>query len=249
MRKYLRFIFLLFCLSILVFGKAIGQTVQDVIVINAGVGGNNTVQLIKRIEKDVISQQSDLTILMVGTNDMLNSNKMITYQEYSTNLKFIVKKLKDADSEVLLMSSPPVDSTYLLQRHDRSLFKQAPNDIMDSVSHIVSAIALENDVFFLNLNEKFSKLNLPKHNEDLFFKNKMNSGRLDGVHPTDLGYYFIAKNIFQFLKEKQLLNKYSKIICFGDSITIGGGTKGKVSLNENNYPSFLFRMIQDYLSN
>lgn len=215
-------------------------------VINAGIGGNSTNDLLHRIETDVLSKQPDLVIVMVGTNDLLNSRKMISYKEYTENYNTIVRKLHSAGIEMLLMSSPPVDSTYLFSRHDRKLYTQAPNVIMDSVSHIVSNIAKENKAHFLNLNKKFSVLGLPKHDQDLFFRNPQNSGAKDGVHPTSLGYHFIAANVFQYLKENDLLATKKKIICFGDSITNGSGSKGQGTITGQNYPSFLSRMINDY---
>jgi len=216
-------------------------------VINAGIGGNTTSDLLKRIEKDVIKQHPDLTILMVGTNDMLNSRKMISYQKYSDNLNLIVKKLKAEGIEVLLMSPPPVDSSYLFMRHDKTLYKLAPNKIMASVSLIVEKITSINDVLFLNLFDKFIVLNLPKHNEDLFFRNAKNSGVKDGVHPTILGYHFIAENVFQFLKKNGYLKEGVKIVCFGDSITNGAGSKGTGTVIGENYPSFLSKMINGYI--
>jgi lysophospholipase L1-like esterase len=216
-------------------------------VINAGIGGNNTTQLLQRIDEDVINQHPDLTIVMVGTNDRLNSRKMISYEQYSDNLNQIVQKLKSAGIEVLLMSSPPVDSAYLFTRHDRSLFTQTPNEIMDSVSNIVEKVAADNNALFLNLHDKFAALGLPKHDEDLFFRNSKNSGAKDGVHPTALGYHFIAENVFQYLKEKQLLKPGIKIVCFGDSITNGAGSKGGGTVTGDNYPSFLFKRISDLI--
>lgn len=235
MRYTILFLSILF---VFVFGENTAQ------VINAGIGGNTTTDLLKRIDQDVIHQHPDLTILMVGTNDMLNSRKMISYQEYSCNLNQIVKKLKAAGIDVLLMSSPPVDSAFLFTRHDRNLYAQMPNEIMDSLSHIVEKVAADNNVFFLNIFERFRILNLPKHNEDLFFRNEKNSGAKDGVHPTTLGYHFIAANVFQFLKDNKLLKAEIKIVCFGDSITYGAGSKGGGLVTGQNYPSFLSLKIE-----
>ncbi|MFY0652434.1 MAG: esterase [Cyclobacteriaceae bacterium] len=208
-------------------------------VVNAGVGGNTTKDLLNRIDRDVLNQEADLVILMVGTNDMLNSKKMITYQEYQKNLEEIIQSIKQRGSEVLLMSSPPVDSAYLFTRHDRKLFNETPNEKINAVGNIVSAVAKQLGIFFFDLNAKFKELNLPKHNEDLFIKNPQNSGKTDGVHPTALGYRFIAENIFFFLKENKLLKPDIKIVCFGDSITKGSGATV-------NYPSYLADRIEDY---
>lgn len=209
-------------------------------VLNKGVGGNSTIELLQRIEEDVIQENPDLVILMVGTNDLLNSRKMVSYTEYANNLDIIVGQIKMTGSRVLLMSSPPVDSAYLFTRHDKTLYLQPPNEIMDSASHIVKKIASDSDVLFLDLYAKFSALDLPRHNEDLFFRNQVNSGKSDGVHPTALGYHFIAEQVFHFLKEHKLVKKDIKIVCFGDSITNGAGVQ-----EENAYPSILAQCIND----
>lgn len=216
-------------------------------VFNAGLSGNTSHDLLQRIEKDVLALHPNLTIIMVGTNDMLNTRKMISKEEYAGNLNQIVKRLNAKGSKVLLMSSPPVDSVYLFTRHDKNRYSNAPNEIMGSISRIMGRIALENQVLFLDLNKKFLALNLPKHNADMFFRNEKNSGAKDGVHPTALGYHFIASNVFQFLKEQRLINENLTIVCFGDSITYGAGSKGGGTIDGKNYPSYLAKMINDYL--
>lgn len=213
-------------------------------VINAGIGGNNTINLLSRIENDVINHHPDLTILMVGTNDMLNSRKMISFQDYADNLNQIVKMLQYKEIEVILMSPPPVDSSYLFLRHNKNLFNLTPNEKLDSLSQIIEKIAFENNVLFLDLHNIFTDLNLPIHNEDLFIRNLKNSNAADGVHPTSLGYHFIAENVFQFLKENDLIKAHMKIVCFGDSITRGSGSKGSETEICENYPSFLSNKIK-----
>ncbi|WP_372771912.1 SGNH/GDSL hydrolase family protein [Mangrovibacterium sp.] len=213
-------------------------------VINAGIGGNNTVNLLARLDSDVLTKQPDLVILMVGTNDMLNSNKMITYSDYTENLTLIVEKIQATGAKVLLMCPPPVDSVYLFQRHERSLFAEAPNVKMDTVCQIVQRIAGQSGSFCINLFQEFNKMNLPRHNEDLFFRNPMNCGKPDGVHPTALGYRFIGELVFRYLKTNNLLSENLKIVCFGDSITFGSGAKGGGTVAGENYPSVLSALIK-----
>lgn len=111
---------------------------------------------------------------------------------------------------------------------------------MDSASYIVKKVADGNNALFLDLHQKFSELDLPKHNTDLFFRNQINSGVSDGVHPTALGYHFIAAHIFQFLKDHKLITKDMKVVCFGDSITKGAGVD-----DQNSYPAKLAQLIHD----
>ncbi len=205
-------------------------------VVNAGIGGNSTTDLLRRVDKDVLAKHPDVVIMMVGTNDMLNSNKMIDYETYTANLETLIKKIKSNGSELILMSPIPVDSVYLFTRHDRAVFKETPNEKIDKVGGIVKALATENKIHFYNLNAEFKALNLPQHNQDVFIKNEKNSEKKDGVHPTALGYRFIAQNVYQFLKANHLLKPDQNIMCFGDSITRGDGGGA-------NYPTYLNELL------
>lgn len=218
-------------IMVIFFAMVFSLTAQ---VINAGVGGNSTVNLLERLNHDVLEKRPDLVILMVGTNDMLNTKKMISYSSYQNNLDSIVKKIKENSINLLLMSPPPVDSVYLFDRHDKNLFKEFPNLKLDNARQIIAGLAKNESLSYLDLFQVFSEMNLPKHNEDLFFKNVKNCGKRDGVHPTALGYRFIGELIFRYLKEANLLEENQKIICFGDSITFGSG----VQRNET-YPAIL----------
>lgn len=217
----------------------------SVLVLNKGVGGNSTNDLLKRLETDVLNERPNLVILMVGTNDLLNSGKMISYDSYTSNLNTIVQTLKSNNIQVIMLSPPPVDSVYLFQRHDKKIFKESPNVKMNSARKIVEQIANENKALYINIYEAFNSKGLPIHNEDLYIRNVKNSNVKDGVHPTPLGYKLIAETVFQYLEENKLSHKYHKIICFGDSITKGAGAKGGGPFNGENYPSFLNQMINN----
>ena len=215
-------------------------------VINAGIGGNNTIDLLNRIDMDVLSKHPDIVVVMVGTNDMLNSNKMLSYKDYSTNLRLVTQKLKKSGMEVILISPPPVDSVFLFERHDRELFIESPNAKLDSISHINREIAFENNAYFIDLFEIFRNLNIPEHNEDLFIRNPKNSGIRDGVHPTEKGLRLIAEIIFRFLKDNYLLRKDVEILCFGDSITHGINVRKKGEISVSSYPSYLLGLLESY---
>lgn len=217
-------------------------------VINAGVGGNTTVQLLERLQNDVLEKAPDLVIVMVGTNDMLNSRKLVSYRAYEDNLEHIVKSIKQTHSKVVLMTSPPADSVYLFKRHDKKLFNEAPNVKLESARNSVSRVAKKLSVHYLDLFQIFKDMDLPKHNSDLFFKNISNSGAADGVHPTALGYRFIGELVFRYLKENQLLEKSQKIICLGDSITYGSGMQGRGTATGDTYPAILQNFIKEYNS-
>ena len=214
-------------------------------VFNKGVSGNTTVDLLNRLEVDVLNENPNLVILMVGTNDMLNSRKFVSYKKYESNLSQIVQRIKANNTQVLLLSTPTVDSIYLYQRHDKDLFINPPNNKLLKAKRIIQKISKDNNAFFLDLNKAFKNKNLPIHNEDDYIRNEKNSNSKDGVHLTPLGYKFMAKTIYSYLKSNNLLNKYKNIICFGDSLTKGVGAKGAGTITGENYPSYLNTMIKN----
>ena len=236
-RKIVNSIFLLLLLWV---------TIVSAQVINAGVGGNNSINLLERLDVDVLQQAPNLVILLVGTNDMLNTKKMISYRDYEENLKKIIQKIKQRGAEIIIMTPPPVDSVYLFNRHDRKAYKEVPNVKLDSTRLIIKNLTEINSLGYIDLFQIFSDMSLPIHNKDLFFRNERNSNVKDGVHPTSLGYRFIAETVFDYLKNNQFLNKDQKIICFGDSITNGAGTKHSGTNTGENYPAVLSRLIAAY---
>lgn len=220
---------------------------KDVISLeNAGISGNTSGDLFARLASDVMNKKPDLVILMVGTNDMVNSRAMLSYREYGDNLRLITKKLKDSNIDVVLVSPPPVDTTYLFKRHEKDTFSEMPNQKLKKASQISSEIARENGVYFVDLFGEFIAMNLPQHNEDPYIQNPKNSGLKDGVHMTDKGYKLIAETIFKALTENELLHEGMKIICFGDSLTYGVRVEGAGTSAGQTYPAYLLSMIEEH---
>ncbi|MBO0590241.1 hypothetical protein I2486_02365 [Cellulophaga sp. E16_2] len=231
--------------TILILWFFFGLTAQAQ-VINAGISGNTSANLLSRLEHDVLEQQPEVVIIMVGTNDMLNSKKMISYSTYEENLSTLIKAIKDRSSNVLLVAPPTVDSTYLFERHDRKLFRELPNVKLDTVRSVMISLANEFNVGFVDVYQEFVNLDLPQHNEDLVIRNEKNSARKDGVHLTPLGYKMLAQSIFTALESNDLLQKNQKIICFGDSLTFGAGVKKGGTVTGESYPAVLQKLIREH---
>ena len=215
-------------------------------VLNRGIPGNTSYDLLFRLESDVLSESPDLVLVMVGTNDMLNSSKMLSYEDYSENLSGIVRRLKHEGIEILLLSPPTVDTAYLFERHDRSLFPVNPDQKLDTVARIMEDISRRENIGFLDINGTFRDLSLPRHNSDELIQNEKNSGRRDGVHLTGKGYSFIAEQIFGYLNKTGSLKQGMKIVCFGDSLTYGSNVKGSGTSTGVTYPARLSAMIHEF---
>ncbi len=212
-------------------------------VLNKGVGGNSTADMLRRIERDVIDQKPDLTIIMVGTNDMFNSKKCICYKEYQKNLSEIVDRVKGCGSDVMMLSSIPADVKYLAQRHDTSKYHDKAEKMGGEIRKIVKRIARREGCHFVDLYKEFQSRDIPHHNEDIYIRNEKNCGVNDGVHPTAAGYELMGSIIGEYFTHHKLA--YTKIICFGDSITKGSGAKGGGTVTGENYPSYLNRKLNE----
>ncbi|MBD2704052.1 esterase [Spirosoma sp. BT702] len=199
-------------------------------IINAGVGGNNTVDLLARIDTDCLAHQPELTILMVGTNDV-NSKKYVPLPDYERNLRTIVSKILAIKSQLVLMTILPVYEPYLMTRHDPAFYKPEGHAARkQAMNNVIRNVAADNRLPLLDMHRIFDTVGLIGLDVASLIKNEANSGKTDGIHPTANGYRTMAIAIYTFLNQNQLLK--NKIVCFGDSITKGDS-------DGQNYPAYL----------
>lgn len=208
----------------------------DFNIINAGIGGNNTVDLLQRIEKDCLVHQPKLTILMAGTNDM-NSVKHIPLQQYEQNLEEMVKRIKATKSKVLLMTILPCYEPDLLTRHPETFYQpEGVSGRRKQINDVVRKIAAAHKTYLLDLEHRFTAIGKIGTDKDSLIQNQANSGKRDGIHPTANGYRFIGLTVYDFITANKL--PLTRIVCFGDSITKGDG-----SVDNNSYPGFLNKLL------
>jgi lysophospholipase L1-like esterase len=211
----------------------------DYEVINAGIGGNNTVDLLARIDKDCLVHQPELTVVMAGTNDM-NSRKYISPGDFEKNLQSIIAKIKNIKSKILLMNLLPVYEPYLFTRHDPDFYKpEGHSGRLKQMNQLIKNVAATNKLFFLNLHHIFSSVGNIGLNKNSLIKNEANSNTTDGLHPTPDGYRVIGLAVYDYIMHQNISVK--KIVCFGDSITLGDGIADGF-----NYPSYLKKLLSCY---
>lgn len=212
-------------------------------VLNRGIAGNNTNDLLRRVDTAVVEKNPDLVILLAGTNDMINSGKFVTYSDYERNMRKLADTVISTGARLILVSSPPVDTGYIFKRHAREKFSEAPNEKLDSIARMVKRIAAEKGQYFVDLNELFKSRGEPNRSQESLIVNAANMGREDGIHPTLRGYALIASELAGFIRKNKLHKKTRLIICFGDSITYGAFMEGAGTSNGNTYPAVLARIL------
>lgn len=212
-------------------------SMEDYEVINAGTGGDNTIDLLRRIDRDCLAHQPELVILKAGTNDM-NSRKHVPVREYEQNMRQIIEKIREIKSKILLMNLLPVYEPYLMTRHDPAFY--APEGHAGrkaGMNGIIKGLSVEYNLSFLDLHHIFAKAGNIGPEAGSWLKNEANSQTKDGLHPTPEGYRVIGVSVFQSIIFNKLPQR--KIVCFGDSITLGDGKP-----DGENYPAYLKKLLQ-----
>ncbi len=215
-------------------------------VLNKGIAGNNSSDLLARVDKDVIANKPDLVILMVGSNDMINSKKFIRVNDYLSNLDSIVNLIKAGRPKVKLVVSSilPVEESYLFQRHDPKNFPDKPNVKIKQLNNAIEQFAKERNLIFIPLYDEFVRYGTDYTSPESLLVNSKNSSVDDGVHPTANGYKIIGDYFYQKLKENKLLRRNMVIVCFGDSITYGAFMPGRGTSEGDTYPAVLLRNLK-----
>lgn len=169
---------------ILTYGQASSAISQSPFIINSGIGGNNTVDLLARIDKDCLFHAPDMTILMIGTNDM-NSRKYIPLPEYEKNLRTIIEKILGVKSRIMLMTILPVYEPYLYTRHPQTFYgEEGHTGRKQKVNETIKKLAVEYKLEMLDMHHIFEKVGNIGEEPFSLIQNMANSKKEDGVHPT-----------------------------------------------------------------
>lgn len=202
-------------------------------VLNRGINGNNSFDLLERLQSDVIAHSPNTVILMIGTNDALNMAKWVEIDQYRKNLLELIHRITSKGISLLLCTPPMVDDEIAILPNKNNL---PCNQLLQPFRQTVIETGSETNTPVLDIYGLFETEKKSKE----YLMNSENSNRNDGVHPTAEGYIFIAKAIHKKLKEIGV--PCHKIICFGDSITFGYLVKGEGLETGESYPAQLNAM-------
>lgn len=143
---------------------------------NRGIGGNRTGHLVNRLESDLIALSPDITVIMIGVNDVwcrYSTGDIVSNELFESNLLKILETARSVGSSVVLLEP------YLLPNEK---YLPAFADLDEKI-RIVRALAREHADAFVATHGAFAEL-LVKHDWS-----ELSS---DGVHPNELGARFIA---------------------------------------------------------
>lgn len=159
-------------------------------VLNAGVGGNNSLQCLKRLKEHLLEYRPNIIILSIGTNDI---DQTVSYNDFKSHIEEMITICKSKHIKIGVTTT----SQASMNNHGVELLPDYETDVnryrdkINGYNKIISSVCTENKVYVIRLDELVS--NTPK---PIFF---------DRVHLNDYGSELYAKAIYitfieQFIK-------------------------------------------------
>ena len=212
---------------------------------NAGYPGDNTVKILARLEKDVLSTRPSLVVLQCGTNDAINPRALVPEEDFRKNIALLAEKILGEGSSLILIAPPPCIEEEVRKRYDFPLPDGEKKGKLDSAlcryGAIMGDFARKNDLPFMDLFRIFEGRGKLGNSPESLIRNFANSNTSDGAHPTIEGHKLIARFLFNLILSRGM--DFSTTVFLGDSITSGYPFPGMGTMEGDNFPSFTAQML------
>lgn len=158
-------------------------------VINRGIGGDTTDDVLKRMPESVYQLSPSKVFLMIGTND-LPENK--SDESIVANIRKIISLIQEncPDTKIYLESIYPISAA----RHKKIrkiIVRKRTNERIRSINEALKALALEKGIPYIDV---YSHLTDEEGNLRLEFT-------VEGLHLTVLGYRAVAEVLRPYVME------------------------------------------------
>lgn len=154
-------------------------------ILNRGVGGDRTEQLLSRIEKDVADEHPDIVVLQVGINDVwhrFTEGVIVSPEQFRRNYTELVSRLKATGARVIALQP------FVLRMGDKPRLRPT----LETFNAIIGEIALKEQIALIPVDEIFMGVT-----QDV----KPDEFALDGIHPTHHGCRYLADLVIKELKK------------------------------------------------
>jgi|GEM_PF-790858 len=172
------------------------KTLVGLHVVNAGIGGNTTWQMLERIERDVKPYGPKLVLVMAGLNDAAyidpgpkeRSEPRISVEEYGKNLLDIVKLARAEGAAVIVATPNPMTSAYPYANFGWYKGRNI-NEALERYVAEVRRVCSTNGIEMVDIYSAYKK-----------WKGYENT-LPDGVHPNADGHRFIADQLMKACRD------------------------------------------------
>ena len=160
---------------------------QDIELINLGINGNTSEDILKRFQKECKSINPEIIVFAYGINDssyiLEKTQHLVDIENFEKNTKELIKQAKEFTDKVIFIGLVLGDDTQLKPYHESKRGKKVfDRKNAQKYDHVVEKTAKENVCDYVYL---FDKLDFSDFD--------------DGLHPNDNGHkkmYEVIKNHF-----------------------------------------------------
>lgn len=154
--------------------------------INLGIGGNQTKDLVERLQSDFVDIQPDIVSILIGINDVwhhADDRSWIPDEVFEERYRTVLQAIKDQTNAKIMMLEP-----FLIPVADKLYFRE---DLYKKIE-IVRKLARE-----------YAHVYMPTDGllASSFVGEDPLSYAADGVHPTEKGAEFIGKLYCEYMKK------------------------------------------------
>lgn len=159
---------------------------QNIEILNQGIGGNKTTDLLERIQRDVIEEHPDIVVLMIGINDVwhpYDEGKVADLNNIISNLNKIIEIIQSHNIRLIALTPFlfPIDEHFKnLEKYVKELHCEMLKTLEKKCIETIDTYQILTKYADINGNYSISH---------------------DSVHPTILGHAIIAQSIKDYLFE------------------------------------------------
>ena len=157
-------------------------------VINSGISGNITENLLERMD-DVYKYNPSKVFLLIGINDL---NRGYSSDEILSNMQKIINNIKTHRkyTKIYIESIYPINRN-VFEDKDYSFNEDITNDTIKEINDKIKDMCKENNVQYIDV---FSNLLDSEGNlKDIYTK--------EGLHLSDLGYFKVTSSLSKYVSE------------------------------------------------
>ncbi len=190
--------------------------------------------------REALAEKPDVTVMLFGTNDACNSKVLSTPEAFREKLGLAVKLVRAGGSRLVLVTIPPCNEKNLFLRHKRESFgDHLPNQRILQFNAILKETAEAEKLPLADFHEVVMKTGCA--GKATLLRIPETSGVADGIHLTDAGYAALARCVADTIRKAGYSPK--KILCIGDSLTYGVGSRDAGKVSGNTYPGQLKKIF------
>ena len=154
----------------------------EVKVINAGISGHKSNDMLARLQRDVIDRRPTWVSISCGVNDVWHGERGVPLADYKSNMTEIVEKCEAAGIKVLLLTATPIYENP----------KSNENQKLAAYNDFLRELAESKKLVLCDLNRAFMSVYTRKRTDE-------NILTTDGVHMNPRGNRLMARGIFRAL--------------------------------------------------